>query len=76
MKHDAILVYPDYRLLPETKMVDILSDVDDLWVWLGKDFEATLQKGYPGLQVDLEELLEVLGSLVALLRLLCEVVAL
>ena len=61
MKHDAILVYPDYRLLPETKMVDILSDVDDLWVWLGKDFEATLQKGYPGLQVDLDHIL-VTGS--------------
>ena len=42
-------------------MVDILSDVDDLWVWLGKDFETTLQKGYPGLQVDLDHIL-VTGS--------------
>jgi acetyl esterase/lipase len=33
-QHNAILVAPDYRLLPESNGVDILDDLDDFWKWL------------------------------------------
>jgi acetyl esterase/lipase len=34
IKHGAVLVSPNYRFLPESTGVEILSDVDDFWTWL------------------------------------------
>ncbi|KAK9489606.1 Alpha/Beta hydrolase protein [Lipomyces doorenjongii] len=33
-KHSAIIVSPNYRLLPEATGLDILDDVEDFWGWL------------------------------------------
>ncbi|KAL2284624.1 hypothetical protein FJTKL_08724 [Diaporthe vaccinii] len=30
----AILITPDYRLLPESNATDILADLEDFWTWL------------------------------------------
>jgi len=30
----AILITPDYRLLPESNAAEILADLEDFWVWL------------------------------------------
>jgi acetyl esterase/lipase len=30
----AILIAPDYRLLPEASGIDLLNDVEDFWIWL------------------------------------------
>lgn len=38
----AILVCPDYRLLPEATGLDILSDIDSFWSWLPANLEAEL----------------------------------
>ncbi|KIW10898.1 hypothetical protein PV08_10197 [Exophiala spinifera] len=32
--HDAIVVSPDYRLLPESTGQDVLEDLEDFWRWL------------------------------------------
>lgn len=32
--HDAIIISPNYRLLPEVKGVDILRDMQNFWVWI------------------------------------------
>ncbi|TGO47519.1 hypothetical protein BCON_0274g00070 [Botryotinia convoluta] len=37
VKNEAILVMPDYRLLPEASGREILEDVKDLWGWLASD---------------------------------------
>ncbi|GFF26437.1 probable carboxylesterase 6 [Aspergillus udagawae] len=33
-KHDAVIVSPNYRLLPESTSPEIFSDIEDFWVWL------------------------------------------
>ncbi|KAL5497708.1 hypothetical protein ACEPAH_2639 [Sanghuangporus vaninii] len=63
LKHDAIIVNPDYRLLPEARTEDILDDMDDLWKWVCHDLENEIQKldACKGIQVDLGRVL-VLGD--------------
>ena len=37
VKSEAILVMPDYRLLPEASGQEILEDVKDFWTWVASD---------------------------------------
>lgn len=39
-RHNAIIVTPDYRLLPECTGLDILADVADFFAWLPKSLSA------------------------------------
>ncbi|KAJ7583877.1 Alpha/Beta hydrolase protein [Mycena floridula] len=57
LKHSAIIVAADYRLLPEAKGKDLLEDLDDLWKWLHKDFPAFLAESAPGFSPDLTRIL-------------------
>ncbi|KAL5478603.1 hypothetical protein ACEPAI_2787 [Sanghuangporus weigelae] len=63
LKHDAIIVNPDYRLLPEARTDDILDDMDDLWKWICHDLGNEIQDldSCKGIQVDLGRIL-VLGD--------------
>jgi hypothetical protein len=31
--HSAIIVSPDYRMLPEANGLDIMKDLSDFWEW-------------------------------------------
>ncbi|KAJ6028305.1 hypothetical protein N7540_003881 [Penicillium herquei] len=55
----AILVLPDYRLLPESTGMDILSDIDSFWSWLSGSMESNLTALYPSLSLrpDLDRIL-------------------
>ncbi|KAF7167263.1 hypothetical protein CNMCM5623_000625 [Aspergillus felis] len=33
-KHDAVIVSPNHRLLPESTSPEIFSDIEDFWAWL------------------------------------------
>lgn len=33
-KHNAVIVSPNYRLLPESTSPEIFSDIEDFWAWL------------------------------------------
>ncbi|CAN8097035.1 unnamed protein product [Discula destructiva] len=44
LDHDAIIVTPDYRLLPESNGTDILSDVAHFWVWMQRDLERFMER--------------------------------
>ncbi|KAJ7583905.1 Alpha/Beta hydrolase protein [Mycena floridula] len=57
LKHSAIYVTADYRLLPEAKGKDLLEDIDDLWKWLHNDFPTFLAKSAPGFSPDLNRIL-------------------
>ncbi|KAJ5717555.1 hypothetical protein N7488_003201 [Penicillium malachiteum] len=55
----APLVLPDYRLLPESTGIDILSDIDSFWLWLSENLEFHLTALYPDLNLrpDLDRIL-------------------
>ncbi|KAI9816279.1 MAG: hypothetical protein M1827_001881 [Pycnora praestabilis] len=52
--HSAIIVTPDYRLLPESSGLDILSDLSSFWTWLRSDLQPFLTTAVPGVEADLE----------------------
>ena len=46
--HEAIIVTPDYRLLPESNGSDVLSDIAHFWRWVQKDLPQYMeQKNLP-----------------------------
>ena len=55
--HSAIIVLPDYRLLPEANGTDILEDVADFWQWLRSDLQTELTKLDGKLEADLGKVL-------------------
>ncbi|KAJ5116239.1 hypothetical protein N7456_000587 [Penicillium angulare] len=59
LSRQAILVFPDYRLLPEATGLDILSDIDSFWSWISKNLQSTLQFFYPShdIKADLDRIL-------------------
>ncbi|KFH41066.1 isoprenylcysteine alpha-carbonyl methylesterase ICMEL2-like protein [Hapsidospora chrysogenum ATCC 11550] len=34
LEHDAVIISPNYRLMPESTTNDILEDLEDFWTWL------------------------------------------
>lgn len=63
LKEQAIIVSPDYRLLPESQGSDILNDMDDFWKWLiAGGIESGLRSGgFGGITTDVTRTL-VLGE--------------
>ncbi|EAW20314.1 uncharacterized protein NFIA_099490 [Aspergillus fischeri NRRL 181] len=41
-KHNAVIVSPNYRLLPESTSPEIFSDIEDFWTWLHSSAVAEL----------------------------------
>ena len=60
----AIIVTPDYRLLPESSGLDILSDLSSFWSWMTENLESTIAGFYPDLKLrpDFDRLLVTGGS--------------
>lgn len=60
----AIVVTPDYRLLPEANGHDILEDLASFWEWLPKNLETKLTSYYPesGIRPDFDRILATGGS--------------
>lgn len=58
-RSDAIIVSPNYRLLPEATGDDILQDINDFWNWLheGGLSECLKMAGYVDLTVELSQIL-------------------
>ena len=40
----VIIVTPDYRLLPESRGVDILEDIEDVWNWVCTGLDKTVSR--------------------------------
>lgn len=55
LKHSAIFVLPDYRLIPESTGLDILEDVADFWKWTREVLPGLLAGLAPGTEVDLRD---------------------
>ncbi|KLO07463.1 alpha/beta-hydrolase [Schizopora paradoxa] len=43
-EHNAIIVSPDYRLLPEATAEELLDDLDDFWAWLPSGLPIALRE--------------------------------
>ncbi|KAF7194560.1 putative carboxylesterase M8 [Pseudocercospora fuligena] len=54
LQHSAIIISPDYRLMPESKGVDILQDARDFYIWLFNNASQILPTG---IDVDLAKIL-------------------
>ena len=44
LDHEAMIVTPDYRLLPESNGSDILSDIAHFWRWVQKDLPQYMEQ--------------------------------
>ena len=51
----AVVVLPDYRLLPESSGADILDDLSDFWKWISTDLQNYIDSNDPKpIKVDLK----------------------
>lgn len=57
MKHGAVIVTPDYRLLPEHEMVDGINDIRSFWKWVEDEMKSVLNQTLPSIDLDLNNLL-------------------
>jgi acetyl esterase/lipase len=55
----AIIVSPNYRLLPESSVTDILEDVEDHWQWTHRAMPQSLEETAGTLQADLSRIMTV-----------------
>ncbi|KAF2000505.1 alpha/beta-hydrolase [Amniculicola lignicola CBS 123094] len=56
-RNSAIVVLPNYRLLPEHNGYDILSDLFTFWTWYTNSLPSYLSSIAPGLELDTDKLL-------------------
>ncbi|OQE12713.1 hypothetical protein PENFLA_c064G01710 [Penicillium flavigenum] len=57
-ENSAIIVSPDYRLLPESSVMEILEDVEDNWKWIHQALPAFLEQQTQGtIQPDLSRIM-------------------
>lgn len=42
LRHRAVVVLPDYRLLPEANGAELLDDLEAFWEWVVRDLQAVL----------------------------------
>jgi len=57
LRNSAIIVNPDYRLLPEATGNEILDDVSDFWAWLRGVFVGEMDRLGTGIAPDLHNIL-------------------
>ncbi|PAV19297.1 alpha beta-hydrolase [Pyrrhoderma noxium] len=57
VKHDAILVSADYRLLPEATCEEALDDIMDAYIWLSTGLSDALKSSYKDSPSDLSFLI-------------------
>jgi acetyl esterase/lipase len=57
-ENSAIIVSPDYRLLPESSVMDILEDVEDNWKWIPQALPTFLEQQTEGtIKADLSRIM-------------------
>jgi acetyl esterase/lipase len=57
--NSAIIVSPDYRMLPEANGLDIMKDLSDFWEWVHSGLKDELPTG---IEIDYEKILIEGGS--------------
>ncbi|KAI9038593.1 alpha/beta-hydrolase [Aspergillus affinis] len=57
LQHNAIIVLPNYRLLPDSTGMDIMEDIDHLWAWVTSKLADTLRDHFSGIEPDLSRIM-------------------
>ncbi len=56
--HEAIVVSPNYRLLPESTGLEIMDDLSDFWKWTKGGLQPLVSSNTEGqVEVDLSKIL-------------------
>ncbi|EHA19578.1 hypothetical protein ASPNIDRAFT_47931 [Aspergillus niger ATCC 1015] len=59
-EYSAIIVSPNYRLLPESSVPDVLEDVEDHWQWMHQSLPALLKRETNGtVEADLSRIMTI-----------------
>jgi acetyl esterase/lipase len=61
LANSAIIVSPDYRLLPESSGIELNEDIADIWAWLNRDLQAVLDQTGKQIRADMKKI-AVLGD--------------
>jgi acetyl esterase/lipase len=56
-RHSAIIVSPNYRLMPEATGLDILDDLEDFWTWLHSTLPTFLSQQTAPIEPDLTRII-------------------
>ncbi|CAK39459.1 hypothetical protein CBS115989_2047 [Aspergillus niger] len=57
-QHNAVIVSPNYRLLPEATGLDLFDDIEDFWIWLHSPVAAELLSSQPNpTELDLDRII-------------------
>jgi len=43
IEHNAIIVAPDYRVMPESTVLDLLDDLEDFMIWVEKELPSVIR---------------------------------
>ncbi|KAJ5980608.1 hypothetical protein N7481_007906 [Penicillium waksmanii] len=63
LKHGAIIISPNYRLMPEATSTEIYEDVDDFWAWIHTpELADLLRKHTTPAELDLDRIMAIGGS--------------
>lgn len=57
LANGAIIVSPNYRLLPESPGLDMHQDIEDFWLWLHSDLKNTIHASFPHINSDLSRIM-------------------
>ncbi|GKT45857.1 putative carboxymethylenebutenolidase [Colletotrichum spaethianum] len=47
-RHNAVIVTPNYRLVPEASIDELLEDIEDHWTWVQRELPAFVEKETSG----------------------------
>ncbi|GKZ20244.1 hypothetical protein AbraIFM66951_001424 [Aspergillus brasiliensis] len=57
-QYNAVIVSPNYRLLPEATSLDLFDDIEDFWIWLHSSAAAELLSSQPTpIELDLDRIM-------------------
>ncbi|KAL4986247.1 alpha/beta-hydrolase [Aspergillus falconensis] len=59
-EYSAIIISPNYRLLPESSVLEVLEDVEDHWQWMHQSLPTLLQRETEGMvKADLSRIMTI-----------------
>ncbi|OQE32312.1 hypothetical protein PENSTE_c001G00299 [Penicillium steckii] len=63
LKYGAIIISPNYRLMPEATSTEIFQDVEDFWAWIhGSALSDILKSHSTPTEIDIDRIMTVGGS--------------
>ncbi|RYC79264.1 hypothetical protein BFJ63_vAg17859 [Fusarium oxysporum f. sp. narcissi] len=56
-KHEAVIVSPNYRLIPEATVSDVLQDLESFWTWLPEYLPSQVRMKFGNVRLDMQNIL-------------------